>query len=125
MRGLARRAAPPAAAVAGLSALARDLALLGRIHRRKPTLRSAALGRRHVISPFLECAAGNACFVARFTMLIQVRATAADRMEMATLLVNSVSSRNPLAGHWFECGRQPATGRLQRLGVEQGNHCGE
>src|SRR5438270_13560418 len=39
---LPARVRPASAAVAGLATLARDLALLGRIHRRKTTLRTAA-----------------------------------------------------------------------------------
>src|SRR5437899_3216917 len=41
---LAARTRPASATVAGLATLARDLALLGRIHRRKAPFRTARLG---------------------------------------------------------------------------------
>src|SRR5205085_674306 len=52
-RLLAARARRASAAVAGLSTLACDLALLRRIHRRETTLRTATLGCCHHVSPWL------------------------------------------------------------------------
>ena len=48
---LAARAGFAPASVAGFSALARDLALLGRIHRREAPFRTTALRCCHVLSP--------------------------------------------------------------------------
>src|SRR3954462_4770125 len=61
----------PPAAVARFAAFAGDLALLGRVHRRKAPFRTAALRYCHAFSPY-KWRPRNAVSQRRFTMLIEV-----------------------------------------------------